>query len=203
MKRAAIYLRVSTVDQTTANQERELREIASRSGLDILKVYKDHGISGAKGRDKRPGFDALCRDAAKRQFDVVMAWSVDRLGRSLQDLVGFLSEIHALGIDLFLHQQGLDTRTPAGKAMFGMMGVFAEFERAMIAERVRAGLARAKDSGKRLGRPTLPPEKQEAIRKALADGLSVRKTAAEFDVSPSTVQNISRPFDAGAGAIGS
>ena len=195
MKRAAIYLRVSTIDQTTANQERELREIASRSGLDVVKVYKDHGISGAKGRDKRPGFDALCRDAAKRQFDVVMAWSVDRLGRSLQDLVGFLSEIHALGIDLFLHQQGLDTRTPAGKAMFGMMGVFAEFERSMIAERVRAGLARAKDSGIRLGRPPLAPEKEQAIRNALkGGGLSVRKTAAKFDVSPSTVQAISRPF---------
>src|SRR5262245_21028116 len=114
MKRAVLYLRVSTIDQTTANQERELREIAARSDLDIVKVYKEHGISGAKGRDKRPAFDAMCRDATKRQFDVVMAWSVDRLGRSLQDLVGFLSELHALGIDLFLHQQGLDTRTPAG-----------------------------------------------------------------------------------------
>ena len=94
MKRAVLYLRVSTVDQTTANQERELRDIAGRSGLDIVKVYKDHGISGAKGRDKRPGFDALCRDATKRQFEVVMAWSVDRLGRSLQDLVASLSELH-------------------------------------------------------------------------------------------------------------
>jgi hypothetical protein len=130
------------LDQTTANQERELREIAGRMGCDIVHVYKDHGISGAKGRDKRPAFDRLCRDAAKRQFDMVMAWSVDRLGRSLQDLVGFLSELHALKIDLFLHQQGLDTTTPAGKAMFQMMGVFAEFERAMIQERVRAGLAR-------------------------------------------------------------
>src|SRR5262247_3441245 len=107
MKRAAIYLRVSTIDQTTANQERELRQTAERSGLEIVKVYKDHGISGAKGRDKRPQFDALCRDASRRQFDMVMAWSVDRLGRSLQDLVGFLSELHALRIDLFLHQQGL------------------------------------------------------------------------------------------------
>src|SRR5262249_39756442 len=98
MKRAAIYLRASTTDQKTANEERELRETAARSGLEIVKVYKDHGISGAKGRDKRPGFDSLCRDATKRQFDVVMAWSVDRLGRSLQDLVGFLSEIHSLGI---------------------------------------------------------------------------------------------------------
>src|SRR5262249_32649613 len=147
MKRAVLYLRVSTVDQTTANQERELREIAGRMGCGIIKVYKDHGISGAKGRYKRPAFDALCRDASGRQFDVVMAWSVDRLGRSLKDLVGFLSEIHALGIDLFLHQQGLDTTTPAGKAMFGMLGVFAEFERSMIQERVRAGLARARDAG--------------------------------------------------------
>src|SRR6187397_2700879 len=153
MRQAVIYLRVSTQDQTTANQERELREIASRMGCEIVKVYKDHGISGAKGRDKRPAFDALCRDATKRQFDVVMAWSVDRLGRSLQDLVGFLSELHALRIDLYLHQQGLDTRTPGGKAMFQMLGVFAEFERAMIQERVRAGLKRARAEGTQLGRP--------------------------------------------------
>jgi DNA invertase Pin-like site-specific DNA recombinase len=164
MKRAAIYLRVSTVDQTTANQERELREIAGRVGYNIVKVFKDHGISGAKGRDKRPAFDALCRDATKRQFDVVMAWSVDRLGRSLQDLVGFLSELHSLGIDLFLHQQGLDTTTPAGKAMYGMMGVFAEFERSIIQERVRAGLARARSEGKRLGRPPIAPDIERAIK---------------------------------------
>src|SRR5215471_16731386 len=104
-------------------QERELREIAGRTGCEIVRVYKDHGISGTRGRDKRPAFDKLCRDAARREFDVVMAWSVDRLGRSLQDLVGFLSELHALKIDLFLRQQGLDTTTPAGKAMFQMMGV--------------------------------------------------------------------------------
>jgi DNA invertase Pin-like site-specific DNA recombinase len=178
-------LKASTVDQTTANQERELREIAGRVG----------GISGAKGRDKRPAFDALCRDATKRQFDVVMAWSVDRLGRSLQDLIGFLSELHALGIDLFLHQQGLDTTTPAGKAMFQMLGVFAEFERSMIKERVRAGLARAKAAGTKLGRPSLPRAKEEAIRTALSQPgrPGVRKIAAQFGVDPSTVQRISRP----------
>jgi DNA invertase Pin-like site-specific DNA recombinase len=113
MKRTAIYLRVSTLDQTTANQERELRQIAERVGYEIVRVYKDHGISGAKGRDKRPQFDALCRDATKRQFDVVMAWSVDRLGRSLQDLVAFLSELHALGIDLFLRDPGRQGDVPA------------------------------------------------------------------------------------------
>ena len=175
MKRAVLYLRVSTIDQTTANQERELREVAGRMGCEIVKVYKDHGISGAKGRDKRPAFDALCRDAAKRQFDIVMAWSVDRLGRSLQDLVGFLSELHALRIDLFLHQQGIDTTTPAGKAMFQMMGVFAEFERAMIAERVRAGLRRAKDEGKQLGRPRIAAELEKRIR---------AMTAAEGGIFP-------------------
>ncbi len=198
MKHAVLYLRVSTQDQTTANQERELREIAGRMGCDVVKVYKDHGISGAKGRDKRPAFDALCRAATRREFDVVMAWSVDRLGRSLQDLVGFLSELHALRIDLYLHQQGLDTRTPAGKAMFQMMGVFAEFERAMIQERVRAGLARAKSEGKRLGRPRIAPELEARIRKALATPgrPGVRKIAAQFGVDPGTVQRISRPFEA-------
>src|SRR3989475_11069279 len=164
MNRAVLYLRVSTIDQTTANQERELRLVAERTGWEVVKVYKDHGISGAKGRDKRPAFNALCRDATKRQFDMVMAWSVDRLGRSLQDLVGFLSELHALRIDLFLHQQGLDTTTPAGKAIFQMMGVFAEFERAIMQERVRAALARAKSEGKRLGRPPIPAETANAIR---------------------------------------
>ena len=120
------------------------RQVAERAGWQIEHVYKDHGISGAKAKDKRPQFDALHKAAARREFDVVMAWSVDRLGRSLQDLVGFLSEIHAAGVDLFLHQQGIDTTTPGGKAMFQMLGVFAEFERAIIQERVRAGLRRAR-----------------------------------------------------------
>jgi DNA invertase Pin-like site-specific DNA recombinase len=151
-------------------------------------------------RNGRPAFDALCRDAARREFDMVMAWSVDRLGRSLQDLVGFLSELHALKIDLFLRQQGLDTTTPAGKAMFQMMGVFAEFERAMIQERIRAGLARAKGEGKRLGRPPIAPALEKRVREALAGGLSVRKTAARFRINPSTVQRISRPFD-GSSAV--
>jgi DNA invertase Pin-like site-specific DNA recombinase len=200
MRRAVLYLRVSTIEPTTANQERELREIASRTGWKIAKVYKDHGISGAKGREKRPAFDALCRDAAKRQFDIVMAWSVDRLGRSLQDLVGFLSELHAMRIDLFLHQQGIDTTTPAGRVMFQMMGVFAEFERAMIQERVRAGLKRARSEGQTLGRPPIAPELEKRIHEALkAPGRKegVRKIAARFGVAVGTVRRISRPFEGG------
>jgi DNA invertase Pin-like site-specific DNA recombinase len=169
----------------------------SNSGRDkVVKVYKDHGISGAKGRDERPGFDRLCRDATRREFDMVMAWSVDRLGRSLQDLVGFLSELHSLRIDLYLHQQGLDTTTPSGKAMFQLMGVFAEYERAIIAERVRAGLARAKGEGKQLGRPRLDSGLEERIRKALSKPgrPGVRVIAERFGISPGTVQRISRPF---------
>jgi DNA invertase Pin-like site-specific DNA recombinase len=195
MKRTVFYLRVSTLDQTTANQERELRQVAERTGCEVVKVYKDHGITGTRGRDKRPAFDRLCRDAARREFDIVMAWSVDRLGRSLQDLVVFLSEIHALKVDLYLHQQGLDTTTPSGKAMFGMMGVFAEFERAMIQERVRAGLARARSEGKQLGRPRIAPELEHRIREALSEPgrPGVRVVAQRLGISPGTVQRISRP----------
>jgi DNA invertase Pin-like site-specific DNA recombinase len=197
MRQAALYLRVSTQDQTTANQERELREVAARMGCEIVKVYKDHGISGTKGRDGRPQFDAMCRDAARRRFDVVMAWSVDRLGRSLQDLVAFLSEIHALDIDLYLHQQGIDTTTPAGKAMFQMMGVFAEFERSMIQERVRAGLARARDEGKVLGRPKIDAKTEAAVRAALAKGnAGMIKIARTLGVGTGTVQRIKAEMSA-------
>jgi DNA invertase Pin-like site-specific DNA recombinase len=192
MKRAVLYLRVSTTEQTTANQERELRQAAERAGWEVVKVYKDHGISGAKARDKRPAFDALCRDATKRQFDVVMAWNVDRLGRSLQDLCGFLSELHALKVDLFLHQQGIDTTTPGGKAMFQMMGVFAEFERSIIQERVRAGLARAKDEGKVLGRPKVAADVERAVRATLANGTGMMKAAKMHQIGVGTVMRIAR-----------
>jgi DNA invertase Pin-like site-specific DNA recombinase len=197
MKRAVMYLRVSTVDQTTASQERELRAVAERAGWEVVKVYRDHGISGTKGREKRPGFDALHRDAARRQFDVVMAWSVDRLGRSLQDLVGFLSELHAAGVDLFLHQQGLDTTTPAGKAMFQMLGVFAEFERSIIQERVRAGLRRAVDEGKQLGRPKIAPALEKRIQSQLRAGKGMLSVAKDVGVGSGTVQRVAREMRAG------
>jgi DNA invertase Pin-like site-specific DNA recombinase len=192
-----MYLRVSTVDQTTANQERELRAVADRAGWQVVKVYRDHGISGTKGREKRPGFDALHRDAACRQFDVVMAWSVDRLGRSLQDLVGFLSELHAANVDLFLHQQGLDTTTPAGKAMFQMLGVFAEFERSIIQERVRAGLRRAVDEGKQLGRPKIAPAIEKRIQALLKGGKGMLAIARDVGVGSGTVQRVAREMQGG------
>src|SRR5262245_2393115 len=137
-KRAAIYARVSTDGQTVDNQLHELRMVVERNGWQIVQEFIDQGISGAKGREHRPAFDALWKGAIRREFDVVMVWAVDRLGRSLSHLVTFLSEIHAKKVDLFIYQQGIDTTTPAGKALFGMMGVFAEFERSMIQERVKA-----------------------------------------------------------------
>jgi DNA invertase Pin-like site-specific DNA recombinase len=204
MKRAVLYLRVSTLDQTTANQECELREVAERAGWQVVKVYKDHGISGAKGRDKRPAFDALHRAAARREFDIVMAWSVDRLGRSLKDLVNFLDELRALNVDLFLKTQGIDTTSPSGKAMFGMLSVFADFERSIIQERVRAGLVRARSEGKVLGRPKIAPNVETAIRKTLAAGTGMIKAAKMHGVGVGTVQRIARaiprPFDGSATA---
>jgi DNA invertase Pin-like site-specific DNA recombinase len=131
-------------------------------------------------------------DATKRRFDVIMAGSVDRLGRSLQDLVAFLSEIHALKIDLYLHQQGLDTTTPAGKAMFQMMGMFAEFERAMIQERVRAGLARARDEGT----PRIAAKAEAAVRAALAAGAGICSTAKAHGLGVGSVHRIKREMAA-------
>ena len=189
-KRAAIYLRVSTDGQSTDNQRLVLEKVAKSTGWDVVEVYEDHGVSGAKDRTKRPAFDQLCKDATRRQFDVVMAWSVDRLGRSLQDLVGFLGELHSTGVDLYLDQQGIDTTTPAGKAMFQMMGVFAEFERSMIQERVKAGLERAKAKGKKLGRPGLPPITVRAIKKQRKGGASIRSIAKKLGVSVGSVHGI-------------
>lgn len=189
--RVALYVRVSTDGQTVSNQEQELQAIAARHGWQIAHVFRDQGISGAKGRDRRPGFDALCRGVARREFDMVAAWSVDRLGRSLQDLVTFLGELKAKGVDLFLHQQGLDTSTPAGRALFQMLGVFAEFERAMIVERVRAGLARARREGRVGGRPRVDARIEQRIRSALAaGGKGMQRIAREVGVGVSVVQRI-------------
>jgi DNA invertase Pin-like site-specific DNA recombinase len=192
MKKAALYVRVSTDQQTIENQVLLLTEVAQRSGWEIVQVFADEGISGAKSRDKRPGFDALLKAVARREVEIVMAFAVDRLGRSLSDLVGFLSEIQARECDLYLHQQAIDTSTPAGRMLFQLLGVFAEFERSMIIGRVRAGQARAKAQGVKFGRPPLPPIRMEKVRKALADGRSIRVVAKATGVSTATVQRVKR-----------
>jgi DNA invertase Pin-like site-specific DNA recombinase len=123
VKTVALYLRVSTGEQTVENQRRELLAAAERRGWRVVAEFCDDGISGAKGREKRPAFDRLHKAITRHQFDIVAAWSVDRLGRSLQDLVAFLGQLHGAGVDLYLDRQGVDTSTPAGKALFQIRGV--------------------------------------------------------------------------------
>ena len=190
MKHVAIYLRVSKSKQETSNQRRELEAVASRSGWQIVKVYEDAGISGAKGRDKRPGLDAMMKAVNAKEFDMVAAWSVDRLGRSLTDLLGILQGLHDKGVDLFLHQQGLDTSTTAGKAMFQMLGVFAEFERGIIRERINAGLARARANGTKLGRRPVKPAIEARIRQLRAKGDGILKIGRKLGIGTSVVQRV-------------
>ncbi len=156
MKRVVLYVRVSTAKgQSTASQKRHLRAVAKRSGWKVVRIYEDVGFSGAMGRDRRPAFDQLLKDATAREFEIVAAFSLDRIGRSVQHLVTFLGEIRALGIDLYVHDQHLDTSTPMGEMLFHVAGAFAQFERRLVQERVRAGLERARAKGKTLGRPRL------------------------------------------------
>jgi len=192
--RVALYARVSTDKQSTENQLRELREAAARLGWQVVHEFVDRGISGAKGPKDRPQLAALLRGVSRKDFDVVAAWSVDRLGRSLIDLVGLLQELHSTRVDLYLHQQGVNTTTPAGRALFGMMGVFAEFERGMIQERVRAGLARAKakgtKSGNPIGRPAVGTKIEDRIRALRAEGLGMLKVAKLVGCGVSVVQRV-------------
>src|SRR6476661_8389654 len=192
MAKVALYLRVSTNGQTVENQRLELEAWAGRAGHEVTAVYADEGISGAKGRDRRPEFDRMLKDAVRRRFDMLAAWSVDRLGRSLPDLVNALKELHEAGVGLFLHQQGLDTTTASGRAMYGMMGVFAEYERAMIRERVNAGLSRARAEGKKLGRPRIGADLEQRVRELRSAGKGIKAVAKELSVGVGTVQRIDR-----------
>jgi len=186
-KRVALYLRVSTDSQTVENQRLELQAVAERLDWTIVETLADEGISGAKGRDQRPGFDRLMQMVTRKEIDLIACWSVDRLGRSLQHLVTFLNEINERGVDLYLHPQGLDTSTPAGRAMFSMLSVFAEFERSILRERIMAGLRR---SSKKSGRPPLDPDKVQRIERSLKSGLSINATARKLKCGVGTVHRI-------------
>ena len=204
MARVAIYARVSTDGQTTSNQLVELNAWAARAGHEVIKVYEDAGISGSKGRDKRPAFDAMLKAAVRREFDMLAVWSSDRLGRSLQHLIEVLQTIRDTGIGLYIHTQALDTTTPAGRAMFGMLAVFGEFEREMIVARVNAGLARARQSGtksgKAIGRPKGADFDRKAIRAALLKGASVREVVRETGASIGTTAAVRKELVA-AGSL--
>jgi DNA invertase Pin-like site-specific DNA recombinase len=194
-KRAAIYVRVSTDKQTVENQVAALRQIAERRGWEIVEQYSDAGISGAKGRDGRPGLDQMLKDAQRRKFDVVMAWAIDRLGRSLIDLLGTIQTLEASGVDLYLDQQSIDTTTPAGKLMFQVCGAFAEFECNMIQQRIRAGLKRAVAQGKTLGRPKVDAALEKRIQAQLRGGKGMRKIARELGVGTGTVQRVRQEME--------
>jgi DNA invertase Pin-like site-specific DNA recombinase len=212
-RRAALYVRVSTDAQTVENQINELKAIAERRDWQVVEVYRDAGISGAKGRADRPGLDHLLKDASRRRFDVVMAWAIDRLGRSLIDLLGTIQHLEAVGVDLYLDQQNLDTTTPAGKLLFAVTGAFSEFERSMIRQRVRAGLktikakierdgmfiSKAGTVRRRLGRPGAEPEKIERAKCQLAAGVGIGKTARLVGLGVGTVHKLKREMAAQPG----
>jgi DNA invertase Pin-like site-specific DNA recombinase len=182
-KRAAIYVRVSTVEQETALQESELREYCQRRGWSFV-LYRDHGQSGAKA--DRPALNAMLGDLKKRKFDVLVVWALDRLARSLKNLLSISEECRTLGVDLVSLKQAVDTTLPAGRLTFQVLGAVAEFEREMLRERVRAGMAQARRAGKNVGRPvkrnllTSEIEKMKTLR---SEGASIRKLAAEFGTS--------------------
>jgi DNA invertase Pin-like site-specific DNA recombinase len=189
-KRAALYLRVSTDGQSVDNQRLALEAVSEQRGWQVVQVYSDNGVSGVKGRNQRPGLDAMLKDASRGRFNVVLVWALDRLGRSLIDLLDTLNELEAAGVALVLHQQAIDTTTPTGRMFFQVTGAFAEFERGMIRSRVMAGLERARARGVRLGRPRTGAKVEAAIRARLAAGDGIKKVAKAVGVGNGTVSRI-------------
>jgi DNA invertase Pin-like site-specific DNA recombinase len=189
--RVAIYTRVSTPNQTTDNQRISLEQVAALRGWTIVEIYSDHGFSGSKGRADRPDLDRVLKDAVRGKFDLIAVWSLDRLGRSLQHLIETVNELQSVGVDLYMHQQALDTTTPAGKLAFSIFGAFSEFERSLIRERVKAGLDRARRSGTRLGRPSnLNDTVRAAIVALRAKDVSIRKIASQLKVGTGTIYSV-------------
>ena len=189
-RNACIYVRASTDTQTTENQSIKLKEIAEQKGYNVVTTISEN-VSGAKGRHERKGFDALIKGSVRKDYNIILVWSVCRLGRSLQSLVEFLNEIHAVGCDLYIHQSGIDTSTPSGKMMFQMCGVFAEFERGMIRERVLAGQERARKEGKHLGRPSnFTKGMTTAIKVMREKGMSIKGIARQLSIGTTKVYQV-------------
>lgn len=191
-KKVAIYARVSTTNQNVDNQLIELRKTAERFGWAVSNEIIDDGISGAKGRVDRPGFDKLFRMIQKREIDVIMAWSIDRLGRSIIDLASFMGEVQSAGVDLYFEKQAINTGTPSGRMIFGIFAALGEYEREICRDRILSGIARARAEGKRLGRPSVwtNPGLQNAALLLRDKGLSVSKIAASLKIGIGTAQKI-------------
>ena len=189
--KAVIYSRVSTNDQTVDNQLKILREVAEKKGLEVVQEISDEGISGAKGRDEREGFNELIKGSIQKEWDIILVWDVSRLGRSLQHLVSFLDDIHSAKCDLYIHQSGLDTSTASGKMMFQMIGVFSEFERSMIRERVIAGQQRAKAEGRHIGRKSnLTNGVINAVIQLREKNVPIKRIAKDMQIGVGTVYKI-------------
>ena len=191
MKRIALYARVSTDKQTCENQLQELRTIAERMNYTIVAEFVDNGISGMKTRQNRPALDQLMKSATQRKFDMVMCWSIDRLGRSLQNLVEILNELETLKVDLYFLQQGMDTSTSSGRMMFSIFGALAEYERNLIRERVCAGLQTAKARGVKLGRPSkMNDGMKQAVVLLREKGMGIKQIAKELQIGIGTVYSV-------------
>ena len=191
MKKVAIYARVSTSSQDSSNQLLELRIIAKRMGYEVVSEFIDNGISGSKGREGRPALDLMMKSATQRKFDMVMCWSIDRLGRSLQNLVEILNELQSMSIDLFFLQQGMDTSTPSGRMIFSVFGAIGEFERNLIRERVIAGQKRAVANGVKMGRPSKMNDGMRSAIKLLREkGMGIKQIAKQLQVGIGTVYSV-------------
>ncbi len=192
-KRVAIYARVSTNNQTVENQFLELREIAHRQGWQIVAELSDNGISGAKGREQRPAFDELLKRSTRREFDLIMVWAIDRLGRSIQHLVTFMNEIQGIGVDLYIHQQAIDTTTASGRMVFGIFAALGEYDRELIRERILAGQKRARAQGVKIGRPSQLNDAVRTSVKMLRDkGVGIRDIASRLQIGVGSVYAVLR-----------
>jgi len=188
MKKVAIYARVSSTTSNPENQLIELRQSAKRNDWIVVKEYVDFGVSGAKGRDKRPQFDACLKSAVRKEIDVVMFWSIDRASRSLQHLVEMMNDLHSKNVDMYFHQQSLDTTSASGRAMFSMCAVFAEFERGVIRERILASHNRARAEGRKIGRPsTISKGLIKSVKYMRANGLGIKKIAKDLGIGVGSV----------------
>ncbi len=188
--KVALYCRVSTStkDQTTENQLRELNSYCDRMGYEVIKIYEDQ-ISGAKTREKRPAYNQLCNDAFLKKFDAVIAWDVSRFGRSLKEFVSFLADMDDKGIGVVAVKNGLDTSSSTGKMMMKMIGVMEEWNREMLVERTKSGLARTRANGTKLGRKKITNPKMTAqIISLRNENKSIRAIATEVGVSTATIQ---------------
>ena len=190
-KRVVIYARVSTLDQTVDNQLIELRDHCSKMGWEVIKEYKDEGLSGTLSREKRPSFNEMIKDGYRRKFELVVCWDISRIGRSMKELIMFLSDMKDRDIDICSVRQGFDTSTSMGEVMFQFVGILSSWEHEMIRGRTLAGLDRAKKEGKTLGRKTvIDDNKVSHIRKLRSVGRSLRDIASEVGVSKGTISNV-------------